>query len=147
MSTSETRLDRLEALAETVLLTLRDLANEQRGLASQQREMANEQRELASQQREMANEQREMANEQRGLASQQREMANEQRGLASQQEQLQATLHEEVSNVVGLVTILAENSERHWQAFQVMQAEIRGLQTENRRILERLEAHMRDGHE
>jgi hypothetical protein len=88
-----------------------------------------------------------MANEQRVLASQQREMASQQQELVSQQEQLQTKLHEEVSNVVGLVTILAENAERHWQAFQAMQAEIRGLQTENRRILEWLEAHMRDGHE
>jgi hypothetical protein len=31
-------------------------------------------------------------------------------------------------------------------AIRIMQAEVRGLQTENRRILERLEAHMGDGH-
>jgi hypothetical protein len=49
-----------------------------------------------------------------------------------------------VTNVVGMVNLLVQNADRQWEAFTVMQGEIRGLQTENRRILERLEAHNHD---
>lgn len=88
--TVEQRLDRLEALAETTLLAVRELSNQQQALSNQ--------------------------------------------------------LHEEVTNVVGMVNLLVQNADRQWEAFTVMQVEIRGLQTENRRILERLEAHIRDDH-
>jgi hypothetical protein len=93
--TTEQRLDRLEALAETTLLAIRELSNQQQSLA------------------------------------------NQQQSLSSQ-------LHEEVTNVVGMVNLLVQNADRHWEAFTVMQSEIRGLQTENRRILERLEGHNHD---
>jgi hypothetical protein len=86
--TTEQRLDRLEALAETTLLAVRELSTQQQALATQ--------------------------------------------------------LHEEVTNVVGMVNVLAQSADRQWEGFTVMQGEIRGLQTENRRILERLEAHSHD---
>jgi hypothetical protein len=86
--TTEQRLDRLEALAETTLLAIRELSNQQQSLSHQ--------------------------------------------------------LHEEVTNVVGMVNLLVQNADRQWEGFTVMQSEIRGLQTENRRILERLEAHNHD---
>ncbi len=88
--TVEQRLDRLEALAETTLLAVRELANQQQVLSTQ--------------------------------------------------------LHDEVTNVMAMVNVMAQNADRHWAVITQMQTEIRGLQTENRRILERLEAHMDDGH-
>lgn len=60
--------------------------------------------------------------------------------LAVQQQQTQmGDLRESVADTVGMIGSLAE--EMH-----TMQSEIRGLQTENRRILERLEAHFSNGH-
>ncbi len=56
-----------------------------------------------------------------------------------QQNGLVTDLRASVADVVGMVGTLAE--EMH-----TMQTEIRGLQTENRRILERLESHFSDGH-
>lgn len=56
-----------------------------------------------------------------------------------QQNGLVTDLRASVADVVGMVGTLAE--EMH-----TMQSEIRGLQTENRRILERLESHFSDGH-
>ncbi len=60
--------------------------------------------------------------------------------LAVQQQQSQISdLRESVADTVQMVGSLA--NEMHQ-----MQSEIRGLQTENRRILDRLERHMGDGH-
>jgi len=67
--------------------------------------------------------------------------------LAIQQQQTQigdlttqvGDLGESVADTVGMIGSLA-------QEMHTMQSEIRGLQTENRRILERLEAHCSDGH-
>jgi hypothetical protein len=51
-----------------------------------------------------------------------------------------------VENSVQSVRILAQKWDRQLTVIQEMQSEVRGLQTENRRILERLEAHFADGH-
>ncbi len=67
--------------------------------------------------------------------------------LAIQQQQTQigdlttqvGDLRESVADTVGMIGSLA-------QEMHTMQSEIRGLQTENHRILERLEAHCSDGH-
>ncbi len=95
--TTETRLDRLETLAETTLLAIQQLALQQRDLASQQRDLASQQRDT--------------------------------------QQNLTASVQDLVSMITQLATDAAEDRKL-----------ITGLQTENRRILERLEGHIQDGH-
>ncbi len=51
-----------------------------------------------------------------------------------------------VENTMQAIQILAQTSDRQFALIQEMQSEVRGLQTENRRILERLEAHCSNGH-
>lgn len=51
-----------------------------------------------------------------------------------------------VENTMQAIGILAQTSDRQLALIQEMQSEVRGLQTENRRILERLEAHFANGH-
>ena len=128
----EQRLDRLEAIAETTLIAVRALTDQQQTLTNQQQTLTNQQQTLTDQQQTLTN--------------QQQTLTNQQQLLTNQQEALAAQLHDEVTNVMAMVTIMAQNADRHWEAFTQIQVEIRGLQTENRRILERLEAHMRDDH-
>jgi uncharacterized protein YoxC len=51
-----------------------------------------------------------------------------------------------IGQLVNAVSRLTETSDQALKAIQEMQSEVRGLQTENRRILDRLERHMGDGH-
>lgn len=51
-----------------------------------------------------------------------------------------------VENSWQAVNLIAQNSDRQLALIQEMQSEVRGLQTENRRILERLEQHFSNGH-
>jgi len=51
-----------------------------------------------------------------------------------------------VENTMQAIQILAQTSDRQFALIQEMQSEVRGLQTENRRILERLEGHCSNGH-
>jgi hypothetical protein len=89
--TTETRLDRLETLAETTLLAIQQLALQQRDA--------------------------------------------------------QAETRASINDLIGMIGTLSQNADRHWAAIQEMQSEVRGLQTENRRILERLEHHIETGHD
>lgn len=57
-----------------------------------------------------------------------------------------AEFRAQVENTMQAISILAQNSDRQFALIQEMQSEVRGLQTENRRILERLEAHCSNGH-
>ncbi len=60
--------------------------------------------------------------------------------LAIQQQQGQISdLRASIADTVSMIGSQADDMHE-------MQSEIRGLQTENRRILERLEAHFSDGH-
>lgn len=60
--------------------------------------------------------------------------------LAVQQQQSQVNdLRASVVDLVGMIGNLGTD-------IHEMQSEVRGLQTENRRILERLETHFSDGH-
>ncbi len=95
--TTETRLDRLETLAETTLLAIQQIALQQRDLATQQHDGQSETR-------------------------------------AS------------INDLINMISTLSQNADRHWTTIQEMQSEVRGLQTENRRILERLEGHLDTGH-
>lgn len=80
--TTEERLDRLEALAETTLLAVQQLAYQQE---SNHREMRTN-----------------------------------------------------IRDVVGMITVLAQSADEDRAIMREMQGEIRGLQTENRRILDHL---------
>jgi hypothetical protein len=80
--TTEERLDRLEALAETTLLAVQQLAQQQE---SNHREMRTN-----------------------------------------------------ISDVVSMITVLAQSADDDRAIMREMQGEIRGLQTENRRILDHL---------
>jgi len=51
-----------------------------------------------------------------------------------------------VENSWQAIALLADNWDRQHAEIREMQSQVRGLQTENRRILERLEAHFSDGH-
>ncbi len=73
--------------------------------------------------------------------------------LVNQQQQLQQSLHEEVTEVVGMINTLAQENGKVFERMDVMQSEIhvmqsdvRGLQVENRRMIERWNLHTRDGH-
>jgi predicted nucleic acid-binding Zn-ribbon protein len=110
------------------------------------RALTNQQQTLTDQQQTLTNQQQTLTDQQQTLTNQQQTLTDQQQTLTSQQESLATQLHDEVTNVMAMVNIMAQNADRHWEAFMQMQAEIRGLQTENRRILERLEAHMRDDH-
>jgi uncharacterized coiled-coil DUF342 family protein len=61
-------------------------------------------------------------------------------------EQLTTETRASINDLVNMIGTLGQNADRHWESIQEMQAEVRGLQTENRRILERLEQHMSNGH-
>jgi prophage DNA circulation protein len=73
-------------------------------------------------------------------------LALQQRELALQQRDAQADMRASVVDLVDMIGTLSQNADRHWEAIQEMQSEVRGLQTENRRILERLEGHLENGH-
>lgn len=67
--------------------------------------------------------------------------------LAVQQQQTQiGDLRESVADTVGMIGSLAAEMHTMQGEIREIQSDIRGLQTENRRILERLEAHCSDGH-
>jgi chromosome segregation ATPase len=73
--------------------------------------------------------------------------------LAIQQRETQTEMRSSINDLVSMIGTLGQNADRHWEVIQrhwesvqEMQAEVRGLQTENRRILERLEQHMSNGH-
>ena len=67
--------------------------------------------------------------------------------LAVQQQQTQiGDLRESIADTVGMIGSLAEEMHIMQNEIRDIQLDIRGLQTENRRILERLEAHFSDGH-
>jgi predicted nucleic acid-binding Zn-ribbon protein len=61
-------------------------------------------------------------------------------------EQLTTETRASINDLVNMIGTLGQNADRHWESIQEMQAEVRGLQTENRRILEHLEQHMSNGH-
>jgi uncharacterized protein YoxC len=48
--------------------------------------------------------------------------------------------------LIGAITGLISRADEDRTIIRQMQSDIRGLQTENRRILERLERHLSDGH-
>jgi uncharacterized coiled-coil DUF342 family protein len=73
--------------------------------------------------------------------------------LAVQQRETQTEMRSSINDLINMIGTLGQNADRHWAAIQEMQSEIReiqvdvrGLQTENRRILDRLEQHMSNGH-
>jgi hypothetical protein len=74
------------------------------------------------------------------------QLALQQRDLAAQQQAAQAETRDSINDLVSMIGTLGQNADRHWAAIQEMQSEVRGLQTENRRILEWLEQHMSNGH-
>ena len=57
-----------------------------------------------------------------------------------------AEFRESIQDIVSMIGTLGETSDRQLALIQEMQSEVKGLQTENRRILERLEAHFANGH-
>lgn len=67
------------------------------------------------------------------------QQSQQQQALVDQQERDRQEFRASVQDVVGMIGTIAG-------AVQEMQAEVRGLQTENRCILERLERHMSNGH-
>jgi predicted transcriptional regulator len=66
--------------------------------------------------------------------------------LAHQQQQLQQNLHDEVVEVVGMVNLMVQENGKVLERIDLMQSEIRGLQVENRRMIERWNSHTSDGH-
>jgi predicted transcriptional regulator len=66
--------------------------------------------------------------------------------LAHQQQQLQQNLHDEVVKVVGMVNLMVQENGKVLERIDLMQSEIRGLQVENRRMIERWNSHTSDGH-
>lgn len=67
--------------------------------------------------------------------------------LAIQQRQLQSDLSASISDVVEMISSVAEQAEVDRQAIREMQGEVRGLQVENHRILEELAAMRRGNNE
>jgi uncharacterized coiled-coil DUF342 family protein len=73
--------------------------------------------------------------------------------LANQQQQFQQNLHEEITEVVGMINTLAQENgkvltriDTMQTEIHTMQSEIRGIQVENRRMIERWNLHTSDGH-
>jgi NAD-dependent SIR2 family protein deacetylase len=130
MSNSEpSRIDRLEVMAGDILQALRE-----------QRQAMQEQREMNAAMQEAQNADRasflQALSQQQDLNAAMQETQNVDR----------AEFRAHVENTFEAITILAQNGDRQLAAIQEIQSEVRGLQTENRRILERLEAHFADGH-
>ena len=72
--------------------------------------------------------------------------AEQLREIALQQRESQAETRASINDLISMIGTLSQNADLHWNAIQEMQSEVRGLQTENRRILDRLERHTNDGH-
>jgi predicted nuclease with TOPRIM domain len=66
--------------------------------------------------------------------------------LAIQQRETQTEMRSNINDLVSMMGTLSQNADRHWASIQEMQAEVRKLQIENSRILDRLEQHMSKGH-
>lgn len=66
--------------------------------------------------------------------------------LATHQREAQVEMRASINDLIDMIGTLSQNADLHWNAIQEMQSEVRGLQTENRRILDRLERHTSDGH-
>ncbi|MBD1995394.1 hypothetical protein H6G00_01945 [Leptolyngbya sp. FACHB-541] len=116
------RVSSLERIAETSLLAIRELG-------INQREFALNLRELAAQQRQTQEELRE-------LAAQQRQTQEELRELAAQQHKMQEELTASVQDLLGMMDEQRTGMEVFRSDMTTMQSEIRGLQHENRQILD-----------
>jgi hypothetical protein len=66
--------------------------------------------------------------------------------LAIQQRDTQAQLTNSIQDLVNMITQLAKEAAEDRKIIQEIQTEVRGLQIENRRILDRLDQHLSDGH-
>jgi uncharacterized coiled-coil DUF342 family protein len=133
--TTEQRIDRLEALAESTLLSIQRLATQQGSLQQETRadiQLLTSQQEIFQQ-------------EMQRIAQQHETFQQEMQRIAQQQQADHQEMRTNIRDVVSMITTLAESADedraiiREMQReIREMQSEVRGLQTENRRILDHL---------